>query len=116
MSIVNPPVPGAVVADLDTLKFYVGTRTNTDDRVLEERLAVAANWVYRRVYPEARAENDVQEAILLTASRLYKRRQTPEGVAGFGGEGAVVRIVAADPDIVALLELHIDYTKMAGFA
>jgi hypothetical protein len=114
MSIVNPPVPGEVVADLETLKYYVGTRTNVDDMILDDRLKAATNWVYDRVYPEHRAYNDVQEAILLVASRLYKRRQTPEGVAGFGGEGAVVRVVASDPDVASLLEFHLDYSR-AGF-
>jgi hypothetical protein len=112
VTIVNPPLPGEVVADLDTLKLYVGTRTDTDDPKLAERLAAATNWVYDRVYPEHRAYNDVQEAILLLASRLYKRRQTPEGVGGFGGEGAVVRIASSDPDVISLLELHVDYSKV----
>lgn len=112
MTIVNPPVPGLVVADLDTLKRYVGARTDTDDVVLQERLVTATNWVYDRVYPEDRAHNEVAEAILLVASRLYKRRQTPEGVGGFGGEGAVVRIASSDPDVISLLERHIDYSKV----
>ena len=54
------------------------------------------------------AHSDVQEAILLLASRLYKRRQLPEGVAGFGGEGVVVRILGMDPDVRQLLDRHLD--------
>jgi hypothetical protein len=109
------PPPGTVKADLPTLKDYVGTRTNTDDVLLADRLVVAREHVYHRVYLTDRAHNDVQEAILLLASRLYKRRQSPEGVAGFGGEGGVVRILAGDPDIIDLLERHLDYTR-AGIA
>ena len=59
-------------------------------------------------------EPEVQEAILLLAARLYKRRQSPEGVAGWGDLG-VIRIVARDPDIELLLEHHLDYLK-AGVA
>jgi hypothetical protein len=86
-----------------------------DDALLLERLVSARTHVYERIKVSHRAANDVQEAILLLASRLYKRRQSPEGVAGFGGEGGLIRIVAADPDIVELLERHLDYTK-TGFA
>ena len=31
---------------------------------------------------------------------------SPEGTAGFGGEGLVVRILTNDPDITRLLERH----------
>ena len=109
------PEPGLVLADLPTLKAYVGTRTDVDDALLEARLIVATEHVYTRVYEHARMENDVQEAILLLASRLYKRRQSPEGVAGFGGEGGVIRILAGDPDMNDLLERHLDMTH-AGIA
>jgi hypothetical protein len=106
------PPAGVVVADINALKRYVGTRTDTDDVILAERLFAAQEYVYERVYDHHRTHPDVQEAILLMASRLYKRRQTPEGVAGFGGEGAVVRVVAADYDVASLLELHINYDEV----
>ena len=57
---------------------------------------------------------EVQEAIVLLASRLYKRRSSPEGVAGWGDLG-VIRIVANDPDIAHLLEHHLDMCN-AGIA
>ena len=56
----------------------------------------------------------MQEAIILLASRLYKRRQSPEGVAGWGDLG-VIRIIARDPDIEPLLEHNLDMCK-AGMA
>jgi hypothetical protein len=102
------PEPGTVTADLPTLKAYVGARSDQDDPLLEARLIVAQEHVYTRTMQSRWSHNDVQEAILLTASRLYKRRQSPEGVVGFGGEGGVVRIVAGDPDINDLLERHLD--------
>ena len=115
MSYTEPPPPGSLVADLGTLKAYVGARTDQDDELLQGRLTAAKEWVYVRVYEADRASNDVQEAILLLASRLYKRRQSPEGVAGFGAEGVLIRIIARDPDISGLLEQRLDMTR-AGIA
>lgn len=111
-----PPIPvDTFVADLETLKRYVGARTPQDDELLQERLDTATEWVYERVYESHRTKLDVQEAILLLASRLYKRRQSPEGVAGFGGEGGVIRILAGDPDINERLERHLNL-RDAGIA
>jgi len=107
----------SLTADLDTLKAYVGARSAQDDQLLADRLEAATHAVYYVVYTDDQAMASVQEAILLTASKLYKRRQSPEGVAGFGLEGAAVRIVATDPDVGALLERHIDYSPgHAGIA
>jgi hypothetical protein len=109
------PPDGMLVADLETLRAYVGARTTTDDELLADRLTAATAWVYNAVYETDWMNAEVQEAILQIASRLYKRRQSPEGVAGMGGEGAVVHIVARDPDVQSLLELHLNYTN-AGIA
>ena len=106
------PTPGVVVADLATLRTYVGAKTTVDDVLLEARLSVATEWVYERTYETEWGHPDVQEAILLLASRLYKRRQSPEGVAGFTGEGAFIRILAADPDVRVLLDRHVDYSNV----
>lgn len=46
----------------------------------------------------------VHEACLIQASRLYKRRYSPEGVTGFGSEFGPIRLTARpDPDAVNLL-------------
>jgi hypothetical protein len=87
--------------------------------MLAHALAVATAWVTDRVYatPDASLGGrhpDVTEAVLLLAHRLYKRLQSPEGIAGWGDLG-VVRILATDPDIEKLLERHLDYSK-AGLA
>lgn len=78
-------------------------------------LAVAEAWVVDRVYATPDADPDlrhpeVTEAILLLAHRLFTRRNSPEGVAGWGDLG-VVRVLASDPDIRALLEYHLDYSR-----
>lgn len=57
---------------------------------------VTARWGWPSV-PE-----DVSEAVLLLASRLYVRRDSPTGVAGFGDMG-VVRVSSQDSDVKAML-------------
>jgi len=98
----------ATVADLDTLRLYVGAVSTKDDNLLQARLDTATAWVTARVYADELLADEVQETILLMASRLYSRRQSPEGVSGFGQEGFQIRIVANDPDIRQMLERHTD--------
>lgn len=50
--------------------------------------------------------DDIAEAAILKATSLFKRREAPFGVAGFGEFGAV-RITRADPDVVELLEPYV---------
>lgn len=104
----------AVIADLDTLKTMLGVKTTADDEVLQQSLDAANSFVAEHVYTESLALDRVQEAVLLTAARLYKRRQSVEGVAGWNELG-VVRILTTDPDISRLLERDLDMTR-AGVA
>lgn len=104
-------------ADLDLLRQRL--RPQPGDATLAHCLDVATAWVEDRVYPTpdqtlGTRHPDVQEAILLLAHRLYKRQQSPEGVAGWGDLG-VVRVLGTDPDIERLLEHHLDMTR-AGLA
>src|SRR5262245_19753957 len=99
-----------VPADLDQLKRRLGVRSGEQDALLTHCLDVASGWVAGRVYVDpdtghARRHPEVVEAILMLASRYYARRNSPEGVAGWGDLG-VVRILASDPDIRSLLEFH----------
>lgn len=103
------------VADVETLRRRIGmtgAASTVDDVTLAENLAAATLWVDERVYPSAVDDDDVAEAKLLLAARLYRRRMTPEGVAGFGGDGVVVRVLARDPDVAALLERHYDTSRV----
>lgn len=45
----------------------------------------------------------VDQAVIMLAARRWARRDTPNGVVGFGGAGEVVRVGRYDPDIEALL-------------
>jgi hypothetical protein len=59
---------------------------------------LAAAVVYKWV-----PEQPVKQATLLQASRYWKRKDAPFGVAGVGALGQVVSIGAMDPDIQVLL-------------
>ena len=49
---------------------------------------------------------DVNEASIIKAASLFKRKDAPFGVAGFGDFGAV-RIGRNDPDVVSLLSTYV---------
>ena len=102
-------------ADLPTLKEYLGIQQTRDDAVLTADLDAAKAYVKPRVLDADWIENDVQLAVLMAAARLFARRRSPEGVAGFASDGLVVRIIVQDPDIYRLLEWHLDMAK-AGVA
>lgn len=101
-------------ADLDALRASLGTVSNVSNVNLERSLAAATAWVTERVYVDCLDDDETQEAIILLGSRLYKRRQSPEGVAGWGDLG-VIRVLASDPDIARLLEHKVDMLN-AGVA
>ena len=101
-------------ADMDALRASLGTVSNISNTLLERALTAATSWVQQRVMPSVFDDDETQEAIVLLASRWYKRRQSPEGVAGFGELG-LIRILASDPDIQLLLEWKWDMSK-AGVA
>lgn len=47
--------------------------------------------------------DDVNQACILRAASIFKRREATFGVAGFDQMGAVVRITRKDPDVIDLL-------------
>lgn len=104
----------AIVADLDTLKVMLGVTTDRDDAVLAQSLDAAIDYVGEHCYPSHVTKGSVQQATLMIAARLYKRRLSVEGVAGWNDLG-VVRIISTDPDISRLLEHSLDMTN-AGIA
>jgi hypothetical protein len=104
------------MATLDNLKEMLQITSASDDNVLQKKIETANSWVLERIMAGHEQAPEVQEAILMLAARLYKRRQSPEGVAGWGDLG-VIRVMAKDPDIKALLEHHLDYaSKVSGLA
>jgi hypothetical protein len=69
------------------------------------RIRVTARWGYPAIPAE------IEQATLIQASRLFKRKDSPEGVAG-SAEWGVMRLSRTDPDVYALIEHHI----LPGFA
>ena len=102
------------VADIDAVRAALGTVSTVSNVNLTRALAAATAWARERVYPRRFEDDETQEAIILLASRLYKRRNSPEGVAGWSDLG-VIRVIANDPDIAKLLEHKLDMTQ-AGVA
>ena len=105
----------AVVADLDVLRALVGARSTNDDDLLSWALEAAGDNIRPRVYEWAWGRSAVQEAVLLKANRLYRRRNSATGVEGFSAEGFAVRVAGSDPDVEELIEQYIDTCK-AGLA
>jgi len=102
-------------ASVDELRNLIGMVTTKDDSVLGLCLEAAGSVVYDRVLASSVRKPEVVQAVLMLAARLYKRRQSPEGVAGWDELGAV-RIMVRDPDIERLLEQHVDVAKVLGIA
>jgi len=102
----------ATDASVDALRLMIGAQSTKDDGLLALCLNTAGAYVQERIYPDSWNEPDVQHAVLLLANRLYKRRTSPEGTAGFQGEGIVVRILSTDPDVRTLLERHVDMSRV----
>jgi hypothetical protein len=63
---------------------------------VQRKVRVTARWGWPEV-PSA-----VEQATLLQATRLYRRKDSPEGVAG-GADWGLVRVPNLDPDVKALL-------------
>lgn len=61
------------------------------------RVRITARWGWPAVPAE------IEQATLIQASRLYKRKDSPEGVTG-SAEWGVVRLSRRDPDVWALIE------------
>ncbi|MER8042713.1 phage gp6-like head-tail connector protein [Streptomyces sp. NPDC094032] len=64
------------------------------------RVRVTARWGWPAV------PDEIQQATLLQAARLYRRKDSPEGVTG-SAEWGVVRLSRRDPDVWALIEHYI---------
>lgn len=103
-------------AGLDQLKKMVGSVSTNDDAVLGICLEAAGMWVYSRVRPIHVGRPEVIQAVLLLAARLYRRRQSPEGLSGWDEQTGMVRVIARDPDVDRLIEQFIDSYHVMGIA
>jgi hypothetical protein len=71
----------------------------------DDELVVTAKWGWPAV------PDPVVQAQKLLASRLWKRKDSPEGVLG-NDQWGVIRVSRVDPDVMALLDPYV----LAGFA
>lgn len=85
--------PDNALAKGEPIEALVSTGTQWSSN---RRIRVTARWGWP-AYPTA-----VVESTLLQASRLYRRKDSPEGVAG-SAEWGLVRVPNLDPDVKALL-------------
>lgn len=102
---------------VDDVVRWLGLRTvsSSEAEVLTDCVNTATAAVAERVMPEYLVEPvpaEVDQAVTLYSARLWKRRNSPEGVAGFGDVGAI-RVSALDPDVELLL---MRYALLDGFA
>lgn len=116
-----------LATDADIARTFTSVWTAGTDYLLEPANAVADGLPYTAIrlspgssllFPSYRGAvrvtgqfgwpavpDEVKLATKMIASRLVKRaREAPFGVAGVGFDGAAVRIVSQDPDVLALLE------------
>jgi len=80
----------AIAARTFPVRYMAGSRGN--------RVEITGIWGWPAV-PDA-----VHQACLIQASRVLKRRYSPEGVAGFGEFGLIRVTNRPDPDVIALLD------------
>lgn len=81
---------------IDTETFPIHSRRKT--------LQVTARFGWSAV------PDDVNEAAILKATGLFRRKDAPYGIAGFGEMGNAVRITRRDPDVMELLNNYVRYT------
>lgn len=84
------------------------TIAGVSDRELQRVLTAAIRGVQLRVEDwRTWTDEDIttmNQAVIMQTARLWSRKSSPNGVAGFGGDGAVVRFSRFDPDIDSMLQ------------
>lgn len=105
-------------ATVEAVKARLGITDNTDDGDLASIVAAVNEWVDGLPVAAGQDGSDahpyagtVELGAVFLAVRLFKRRDSPSGVEGFGTDGAVY-VRRNDPDIGLLLRLG-DYAKPA---
>jgi hypothetical protein len=87
--------------------------TAADEPVMESAVAGVVGWLSART-GIALASTTVPDAVILAATmyaaKAYRRKDSPDGVAGTNDFTGVVRTSALDPDAEKLLELYVTPT------
>lgn len=115
--VVEGSFDGLTWATIDPTTYEIGPdNAISKNRPVTQLTLVYNSWMlYRRVrvtaiwgWPEVPAS--IKQAALLQASRLYKRKDSPDGTAG-SAEWGVIRVSHLDPDVKALIEPY----RIPGF-
>lgn len=101
----------AETAGLVVSGYTVTTDLGADDQPVITRLYSDAVWPVDTVSITARwgwpaVPDAIKQATLLQAARLFKRKDSPEGMTGSAEWGAV-RVSRVDPDVQALIEPYV---------
>lgn len=109
------PLPAAPVTSTAAVKTWLRIQGTTDDADLDDIVAAVDDLVrglasVERI-SETLAADDAwpmryQLGAKMLAGRLLRRRNSPEGVASFVGEG-VAYVRRVDPDVAAMLRLNL---------
>jgi hypothetical protein len=102
---VGGPDSWQAVADVEYLPENALARGRPISRLLRlwwapgplSRVRITARWGWPAI------PDEIQQAALIQAARLYRRKDSPEGVLGSAEWGAV-RLSRVDPDVEALIE------------
>ena len=102
------PTPVPAVTSRETVKRYLGITDSRDDDALDAVVSAVNSLVVQwhgapasGVWPQHH-----QQGSTMLAARVYRRRNSPNGVESFGSEVAgAVYTRSNDPDIAQLLEI-----------
>lgn len=109
------PLPTDPVTTRDAVKDWLRLTTSNDDADLDDIVAAVDEFVrgltsVERIEPDLTAEsawpNRYSLGARMLAGRLYRRKNSPEGVATFIGEG-VAYVRRVDPDVGQMLRLNL---------
>lgn len=100
-------MPNITVSAEDVRRWGGKTLESAGDNDLNRVISAATNYVALRVedwreWTDADLDQMAQ-AVIQQSARWWSRKSAPNGVAGFGGDGAVVRFGRFDPDVEELL-------------
>lgn len=98
-----PPAPGPEARPIRCIRAVAGrTFPRSYPGGRSHLVEVTANWGWETL-PDA-----IHEACLIQAARLLKRRNSPEGITGFGNEFGHIRVTNRDdPDALSQLAPYI---------
>lgn len=100
--------------DLDEMLAWTGEIAAADEPVLQQCLDASVEYLTFRCTIEIDESEvpvvteNVRLACKLLASREFRRRQSPEGVAGFGDLGPI-RVQGTDRDVEMLITPQVEF-------